>query len=916
MPTKVLHHLFNTGVVDEDKQHRVDLEKLRLAADDQTNMLCDSVGKMFFRPAFGFKGANKSNAKARLISFIAGEDDAFSLEITGGYLRVRDNDSGALVTRATVTAAVTSGDFSASTGWTLASTSGQSSTISGGELLLSARAKGAEARATQTLTINQVGTQHALEINVTRGPVTFRLGSTSGGDELISETTLLTGYHSLAFTPLGSSAYIQFSSKLPIIKKISSCVVAAAGAMSLPTPWAEADLGLVRFDQSLDVMFLAARGYKQKRIERRGDASWSVVDFDADDGPFLVGRTSDVKLTPSVIEGNGTLTASRAFFNAGHVGALFYLYHEGQRLDTYLAGANQFTDTIKITGVNETNYNDRDFTYSIAGTWAGKVKVGRSFDSELTGFQEFRKAQATADIDITSNVGPIIDDDNEDNVIAWYRLGIADGDYTSGEVHITVQYGGGGGFGICRVVGFTSATEVDIEVLTPFKGNYAVDDWREGAWSGVQGYPSAVTLADGRLFWAGDDRVWGSISDAFSSYDETFEGDAGPLARAIAVGGRNEARWMLPMSAIVVGTDARVAAVVANSLGDTITPTNLRVVPQSKVGVSKDVNPVLLANDRALFVEAAGRNIYELSLDPNVSKYIATPFSKLTTDLFASGIVEMAASTLPDQRVWVVTNDGVVCIVYEPEQKVVAFIPIQTTPGDLIESICVLPGVGQDRIRASIRREVNGQTVRYTEDLALDTQVRPDTLCMVCDSYITFGAGTPVLTGLDHLIGRDVMAWVDGAPDPRTYSVNGSGSITLLDTDGNPRTRTAGAVVGVPYYRAWESARLEYGPPQGTPVGTIKSIASVGFLFADYVRSGIEIGTRYADGRLSATTKLHAMLEGKVVTDVVVGVSKPQNPAQAIPGGASVDQRLRLTGGSPYPVSVLALVLAVETYGG
>lgn len=910
MPSvKAYHHLLNVGVVDADKEHRVDLERMRLAAKDQTNLLCNVTGKAFVRPGFGYLSTNKGSNKARLIPFVAGQTAAFQLELTDLFMRVRNGATDALVTRPAVTAAVTSGDFSAATGWTLAATSGQTSAVSGGELQLSARAHGAEASATQTLAINEVGTEHALNIVVTRGPVTFRLGSTSGGAEYIAETTLRTGTHSLAFTPTGANAYIRFSSLLAPVKKVTSCTVEAAGVMAIPTIWPAASLKLIRFDQSLDVMFLAATGYRQQRIERHGNTSWSVVDYTADDGPFLVGRTANVLLTPSVLEGNGTLTASAPFFTANHVGALFQLTHKGQRLDTYLAGSAQFTDTIEVTGVNETSYNDRDWTYTLAGTWVGTVHVMRSLDSKDAGFQSFRREQASATVDITANA-TYIDDENEDNAIAWYKVGFEAASYTSGELHLTAQYAGGEGFGVCRIVAFNSSTSVDIEVLTPFKGSYATDDWREGSWSAAQDYPSAVAFAEGRLVWAGSDHIWASESDVYEGFDETTVGDSAPLLRSIAIGGRNSVEWMLNLSNLLIGSDSRMLTVRANSLGDTITPTNFNVVPLSKVGAAQ-LPAVDLQDNRALFVERAGVSLFEVSYAPYpISSYMASQFSQLNTALFAAGVADLAVSIIPDQRIWVVMADGTACcIVYNNAEKVVAFIPIATASGDLIESVCVIPGTTQDRVYFSIQRTVNGSTVHYTEKLALDSEAKPATVTKCVDSFLTGTGSHSATINLPHLIGRTVVAWVDGAPVSGTFVVDNSGNITV------PVAPTTGWCVGVVFNWTYESARLEYGVPNASPMLTIKALSSISILFADYVRAGISIGTRNGDNELSDTTKLPDNIRGKAATNVVAGVV-PNESMYAMPGSATIDQRLRITGSSPNPASILGIVLVMENYGG
>ena len=924
MALKVFAHLMNIGVVDVDKLHRVDLERMRLAAEDQTNLLCDTIGRAWFRQGTEYLSTNANpTGKARLLPFIAGQMDAFQLELSDLTLRVRDGQTDELVTRETVSTAVTSGDFSASTGWTLSSASGQTSAISGGKLNLTARARGATAQAKATVTVagGDQGVEHAFRIVVDRGPVTFRAGSSDGADDYIAETTLRTGEHSLAFTPTGGSVYIRFNNALPILKIVDSITVEAAGVMELPTIWAADDLYLLRPDQSLDVMFIAARGYKQQRIERRSDTSWSVCDYDADDGPFISGRTANVTLTPSVLEGNGTLTASDKFFQPEHVGALFRLYHEGQDIDTYIAADNQFTPAIMVTGINETNYNDRDFTWTTAGTWVGTVKVQRSFEitedlrDPLIGYQEFRREQGASTIDITTNLTKI-DDDNEDNVIAFYRMGIEEGDYTSGEVHITMSYGGGGGFGICRVVGYTSPTVVDIEVLTPFKGSHAVTEWREGMWSDVRGWPSAIAFDEGRLDFAGDDSFQGSISDAYENFDEDFIGDAGPLLRAIALGGRNEARWMVPLSNLMLGTDNRIAAVRASSLDEIKTPENFKVAHLAKVGVA-EISPVRVSDDRALFVEKAGNAIYELTYSPQSSQYVATQLSKLTTDLFAAGVTDLAVSDQPDQRIWATTTDGnAVCIVYEPSEKVIAFIPIETAidGSDVIESVCVLPGLVQDRVYFSVRRTIDGVETRYTEKLALDTEAKPDTVAKCFDAHVS-GTGSHSATfNAPHLIGRNVRAWVDGAPvldddgEPLDFLVDNSGDFTLPDAP------TTGWCFGLPYRGRYKSARLEYGAPDATPVLTNKNVSKVGFLFSDYCRSGVRIGGEF-DNDDHPLRRLTALLQGGTAANVVSGVVEAQYP-QSFGGKLSLDTRVCLEVQSPNTLGLLGMVLAIEGYGG
>ncbi|MBP8235447.1 MAG: hypothetical protein KAY22_24425 [Rhizorhabdus sp.] len=917
MAIKVYHHSLNIGVYDVDKLHRVDLERMRLAAEIQENLLCDAVGKAFPRPGSQYVATcDNGTTRVEPIPFVAGTEDAFILEMSDLTVRVLDCDTDTMVTRNSVSDTV--GAFST---WTLASTSGQTTSSSGDKLTMSARGKGATASGVVSVAAGSLGTERALRIVVERGPVRFRLGSTSGGVDLLPNTqeqVLRTGYHSIAFTPDATPYYIQFLNDDPVDRIVASCAIEAAGVMELPTPWPSTVLKSLRFDQSLDVMYLTAGGaYAPKRIERRGDASWSIVNEVSDDGPFYASRSADLTLTPAALTGNTTLTASRAFFKSTHVGALFRLVHEGQKVNQYLAGANQFTDPIMISGITETNFEERKFTTVISGTWVGTLKHFRSFDGEFGNYLEYRREQASATINITGNA-TFVNDDNDDNADVWVKVGFDNAGYTSGEANVALTYQGGGGYGICRVVSYTSETEVNVEVLRPFKGTHATKQWREGRYSALNGYPAAVMLNDGRLMWSGSDQFDASISDAYSSFDETFEGDAGPISRSIALGGRNEAVWMLGLSSPMIGCDSRVANARASSLDEKITPANFSMKSAGKIGAA-NLRPVELADDRGLFVASGGRMLYEIVWAADKGRYVVSPFTKLTSRLFRNGVEAMAVQTLPDQRIWITTTDGdMVCIVFEPTQQILAaHIPISTgSDTDFFEGVAVVPGDEQDRVYVTVKRVVNGTTIRTLEKLALDREVEIDDVCKIMDSHVTGTGAHSATISVPHLEGRTVVAWVDGEPvvdadgDTIEYVVT-SGSITVPDAP------TLGYCVGLPYDFRYKSARLAYGAQGATPMLSNMSVSAVGLMLQDYIRSGVKYGIVRGNGTFSATWDLPGI--SSATQDTAVESNPGSDSMDEYPlstdSPIDLDCRVCVAGASPKPFTLTSLVLAIERYG-
>lgn len=893
--TNTYLHALNIGVHDKTALTRVDLERMRLAAEEQTNLLCLATGPAFMRPGFEYLTGSDGNKECRLKEFIFGAADAALMEFTDTSFRVLVDDEP--VTRSAVSSAVINGDFSSATGWTTTGVGGGSASISGGKLTLNAQNVEAIAQCSRSVTTSSPGVEHALRIVVERGPVIFRCGSTASGDEYIPETSLQTGEHSLAFTPSGTY-YVQFSSQSIVDRIVSSIQVEAAGIMKLPTPWALSQIPYLRIAQSADVCFVTNGNYRQRRIERRSRRSWSVAYYTADDGPFTPNPRPRIRLRPLAMSGNTVLQASAAYFNQNMVGMLFRLDHSGQKVDQTLSSEDTYTDPIRISGIE----NDRIFPFSISGTWTGTVTLQRSFDDEFSGFIPYQTFVANTSANR---------DDGDDNSITWYRLGFAPGGYSSGVARLTMSYDGGGGYGICRVTNFISATQVGIEVLKPFKNTVYTRDWQPGEWSDDTGWPSAVALADGRLWQSGADRIWGSVSDAFSSYNEETEGDSAPISRSIATGGVNDTKWLLSLQRLLAGTEGAISTVKSSSLDEPITPTNFGIRDSSTTGAAS-IDPIKV-DTRGIFVERAGTALLELTFDGSASDYTATQISKLTTDLFASGVKDIAIQRRPDTRVWLTLNDGsAVCMVYEADQEVLAFIPIETDGA--FESIAVLPDLIQDRVYASIRRSVKGASVRYIEKMAMDREVKPATLCKTSDSFITFtnSPASATVSGLGHLIGRRVVAWVDGAPVeespgvPAKFTVANDGTITL------PSSATTG-VVGLAYPNGarYKSSRLAYGAANGTAMLQKKSVDELGFILTDFVRSGIKIGPSF-DDPYRGLYPLPEITNGSAAKAIVLSDIHDEEPV-TLGGEWNTDSRVCFECRSPYTMTVLGMVLTVTT---
>src|SRR5690606_29970039 len=120
--------------------------------------------------------------------------------------------------------------------------------------------------------------------------------------------------------------------------------------------------------------------------------------------------------------------------------------------------------------------------------------------------------------------------------------------------------------------GYTSETSVSAVVIKSLGGVNATEDWSEGMWSDFRGWPSAPVLHQGRLWHMGKGYEVGSVSDAYESFDDTVEGDAGPIIRTIGSGPVDNIFWAMSLKRLMAGTASSVVVAQSSSLDEPLTP--------------------------------------------------------------------------------------------------------------------------------------------------------------------------------------------------------------------------------------------------------------------------------------------------------------------------------------------------------
>lgn len=902
---RTLLFALNGGQVSPLSLARIDLARMKLTAEEYYNCFPRVIGPLQFRPGLKYLSATPSNAAARNLPFIFSADDTALIQLSDQVMRFRID--GSTVARTAVSTAITNGDFGNTTGWTLSTGTGGvaniNSTVSGA-LVLQNPVRGPKASCTRSVTVagGDQNVEHGIRIIVSAGAVKFRAGTTSGGAELLSEVTLGKGTHSLAVTPTGATMHVwlEAQSETRVIVDSIEVETVALGYldtttlfMKIPTDWLAADLFELRFAQSGDVIYVTHDDYHPKRIERRGARSWSLVDYQFLDGPWR-GKTANVSLTPSVRNGNGTLTSNVAFFTSSHVGCLFQISHTQTVRSISLAGNDVYTDPVRVSGRAEGTI--RRVTYETTGTWNGTITVQQS--SSEDGPWDNRTSSS-------SNLASANIEPGTDNEITFVRLGFQAGEYTSGTAVVTLHTPGGGGTGVVRVTSFTSTTVVNVEVVTALHFTGATEDWQEGKYSTVNGWPSAVELFEGRLWFGGSDQIAGSYSDDFTNFDVEEEGDSAAIIRSVATGPVNKVHWLLGLARLIVGTSGAEGSARSSSFDEPMTKTNFSIKDASTQG-SADVAAVKI--DRmGVFAQRSGKRAYLLNYSVEAQDYASTELTRYNPTILEEGVKIMAVQRQPDTRIWFCLNDGTAaCLVHEPTEDVIAWCTMETD-GD-IEDICVLPNADADDVYMVVKRNINGSDVRYIEKLSYDTEAQGGLTNYVCDSWmeVTLSSSTS-MTGFTHLASETVVVWANGSPvldangEPATFVVSGGGVITLTTAVTGP------CIAGLAYEGRFKSSKLAYAANVGTPMSQKKQIMALGPLLYNTHNRAILFGHDF--------TTMRAMPRKVREVDQTLNALLATHDYDefAIPGQWHNDSRLCMKFRSPLPATVLGIVINVES---
>jgi hypothetical protein len=464
--------------------------------------------------------------------------------------------------------------------------------------------------------------------------------------------------------------------------------------------------------------------------------------------------------------------------------------------------------------------------------------------------------------------------------------------------------------GYVEITAFTSATVVTATVKEDDGGisvlphntvgsSNATKKWSLGSFGGDQGFPRAVAFYEERLYFAGTtgqpQSIFGSVTADFENQTPGTVDDAA-VNITIASDQVNVIKHLLPARFLQVLTTSSEFTLSGGTGATPVTPTNVNVLRETTFG-SSDIRP-LRAGNSTILIQKGLEKVKEITFNLDTDGLLGVDLSILADHLPRGGLTDMIWQQEPELILWFVHSDGgLVGLTYDRANGAVGWHDHDIGGSGIVESITAIPSGAEDQVYLSVKRTINGSTVRYIESLTTIDFGDDVADAFYVDSGLTYdGSATTTITGLNHLEGETVSVLADGAAHADKTVTGGAIALDRSSTKVH---------VGYGYSSIVETLRMEAGAEDGVAQGKIKRIHGVTARFFKSV--GAEIGPDlnnldrlpFRDSSMSMDTAVPLFNGDKEIF---------------FPSGYDNDARVVIRQNQPLPMTVLAIMRRSNTF--
>jgi hypothetical protein len=837
---------FNRGEVAPEAFAREDVERLQNSCALMENFQPERLGPMRFRPGAELIQYQTVDDNVRMIPFNTDLQDPVMLlfEDNTANPRLKFMRQDSIIAGNVVTTGWQNDQFLtrfAAGEWVDADEGAvATSVISAGSLIQTGTGVEA-AKAYQTSDTTDTGQSHYLQIEVSRGTVVFQVGENGVDSSDIFEATFEVGAHFIEFTPTSDftvtiSNETNVPSHVTLVRVLAFAVpiiIDVENALDVPTPSTPGTMDTLRklrWAPSANVQYFCGDGWIPFRIRRHGTNSFSLERFVNKFGPYEDLNITSLTMNPlAPLDGDTEVETNRRYWDniveggPGYSkGTLLKMAVTGQTQTVTGIAPNTATEGIFVFGAGDA----RKFKITINPTGVyTQVWLEKSFD-QIT----WQRVQGYVNLTVTD----LVYNDGLDGVEVYYRLILTlPGAVTAMTMTLSYDYGTLEAEGRIREVTGATGTKVQVQWYVALNEDQTVKDWYIGSWGGRNPFPSAVALYDGRLWFAGNNKVWGSESDFYESFDRRVEGGSRSIQKSIGFGSSKDILWLAPSARLVVGTELSEIDIRSDSFGATLTQDNVNLKEGSNRGCA-DVAPIVL-DQEIIFVQRGSQKLLGVDFNIESEKHSIEDFNMLHPRLFGDAkIVALAYQTNPEMRIYCVLDDGTARVLLrDASEGILAWYRIFFSKGnytadDTIKDVAILPGVDEDQVYFSMS---DGGSVGSILKLAPSDAADGSAASKHFDRWVHYTSPGTVITLNSGQTGT-LAVWADGEDRGDFVESGGTLNVGVAYTD---------VVVGYRYRAKYKSPKLgDY--TSNSVLAENKRIINTALIMRDYVQGAVTIG--------------------------------------------------------------------------
>lgn len=828
---------FNRGEIDKTALMRDDVDHINNTCESMVNFMPQRLGGMMYR--MGSVHLGYVDQLSYIVPFLAEGEKSVLLEFSSTRLRLWRSGGWFHTGRDLISAIdslmyVPNGDFHTDlTGWTDISNTGATVVAAGSLAIFKATSDGV-ASIWQTIAGAFSSTPITLRFQVTQGSLFAEVGEGGANSGELYRGFLDVGTHYITVTPLTTQPTITLSAKTIYSTRIDAVEIMPAGVFEIPLAETITRVTSIRYAQSADRLWITTSNTRPFIIERRGDQSWSVVRYENINGSFGKINDSVVRLSVDRNDGDAQMTSligsglgGSPFFKPEDVGRLYRIDSGGQQQTITVSNTAGSTPSVRIDGDNR------------------RVSIRVSSDDEAW-LEVSDDDSAWSDVRRYSGSTNDTYSDGATNVLKYYRVTFKVA--STGSLWITSY--AGTQTGVCRTVGYVAPNRMNVIILKPFSfihnlsytTDWYVDEWKTGK------YPTAVSLYQGRLWFAGRGKLWGTVSDDFNNFDTETGGSDSSIKRSIGFGAVSEVSWLAPTTRLVMGLSTDEITVSTSRDGEVMTPTNIKMTAGSTNGV-RDRDVVRMDTD-LIYVHRDGRRLMKLSYDGVTDSYFGDDLMKLNPAISLSNIRRFAISRSPETRIYVVLENGTMIILLLDEVEKVAAWSRYETDGDIYDITAFNSGDAEDDVFMLVTRDGVGVLERLSH-IGSKTAGRFDA---------SAGAFAPTqVWNLPHLANKTVGIWADYIYRG-TKTVASNGDLTM--DSGSYGV----AIVGLEYEATYKSNKVGRYINESA-IGKRKRVVDLHLAMLDYWPAGVQVGHSLDDLQPMPVNEYGRALDPNVLVD-------------------------------------------------